>query len=90
MAETTTEQQETGGTSSPTAEEFSSAVVSEWPFWTAGVILLAGSSYFYTVEAIVPEMTAESFYAVIFAMFAVAALARGVYNVRKRTRIFGM
>lgn len=60
------------------------AAAGMWPAWlvAAGAALVAG--YFFATESVWPT-TAESFYALIFAGVAAAALGYGVHEMRERT-----
>lgn len=71
----------------PEAEGRLEAATAAWQAWlvAAGAVLVAG--YFLVTEGIWPN-TAETFYALIFAGVAVAALAYGVRVVHERTSPF--
>jgi uncharacterized membrane protein len=63
------------------------AAAGVWPAWLAAVGAVVVAAYFHLTESIW-ETEAEVFYAVIFAIVAVAALGYAVYEVHSRTSPF--
>lgn len=64
-------------------EGWLAAAVGAWPAWLATVGAVALAAYFHLNES-VWQTEAEIFYAEIFAIAAVAAVAYGVHEVRDR------
>lgn len=68
----------------PAGATWREAALDVWYAWVVGAAALVAAGYFSLSRQIWPHV-GELFYALIFAVVAVAALGYGVYEVRSRT-----